>query len=198
MTEADWSRSDDAGTMLDVLWQQRGIAPGWRGLPVSTDLRETDAAECDDLDRALHRFYVASGRGIWPLLVQADSRRAIELAEQFLAGAATAAQLNEHEYDAEAAAFTVDYETAPEAIARWVAKVRALPPDRLRALLHPPATADRVETRELLKRAAYFAHYAMTYPSIRPPGPPPASYRPFLSAVVLRRYVGYPGPRTAP
>jgi hypothetical protein len=64
----------------------------------------------------------------------------------------------------------------------------------LRAMLHPPGTADEVEPRELLLRAAYFADYAMIYPSLRPHGPPPGSYRPFLSAEVLRRHVRFPGP----
>jgi hypothetical protein len=44
----------------------------------------------------------------------------------------------------------------------------------------------------LLKRAAYFVDYAMVYPSLSPMGPPPASYRSFLSARVLREHVGSP------
>jgi len=27
MTEAEWNRSDDAGAMLDFLWQRRGVSP---------------------------------------------------------------------------------------------------------------------------------------------------------------------------
>ena len=63
----------------------------------------------------------------------------------------------------------------------------------MRSMLHPSESADEIDPRELLKRAAYFADYAMIYPSLSPQGPPPDSYRPFLSADVLRQYVGYPG-----
>ena len=93
-------------------------------------------------------------------------------------------------------AFVLDYDTAPDDIARWVADIRAMPAADLRSMLHPPETADQVEPQELLKRAAYFADYAMIYPSLRPHGPPPGSYRPFLSAAVLRQHVAYPGPAT--
>jgi len=61
-------------------------------------------------------------------------------------------------------------------------------------MLHPPEIADEVEPRELLKQAAYFADYAMIYPSLRPQRPPPERYRPFLSADLLRQHVAYPGP----
>jgi hypothetical protein len=46
----------------------------------------------------------------------------------------------------------------------------------------------------LLKRAAYFADFAMIYPSLTPKGPPPKSYYPFLSAELLREFVGYSFP----
>lgn len=196
MTEAEWHRSEDAGAMLDFLWQRRGVAPYGLDLRFKGDVQAPDSAEeaGDDLTRSLHRFYLAACRGIWPLLPQEASRRGVELAEQFLAGEATAEEVSNYNWHTEEAAFVVDYNTAPEDIARWVAEVRALPADELRAMLHPPATADEVEPRELLERAAYFADYAMVYPSLRPHGLPPDSYRPFLSAAVLRRYVGYPGP----
>jgi hypothetical protein len=199
MTEAEWHRSDDAGAMLDFLWQRRGVSPHGIDLRFGGDVQESDAAEGagDDLARSLHRFYLASCRGIWPLLPQEASRRGVELAEQFLAGEATAEQVSEYNWHTEGAAFRIDYAAAPgdaEAIARWVAEVEGMPADELRAMLHPPARADEVEPRELLLRAAYFADYAMVYPSLRPHGPPPGSYRPFLSAEVLRRHVGYPGP----
>ncbi|AWM37611.1 hypothetical protein GobsT_43990 [Gemmata obscuriglobus] len=195
MTEADWHRSNDAGAMLDYLWEWRGVSPDGIGLRFGGDVQESDAAGGAD-DRfglSLHRFYLASCRGIWPLLPQEASRRGVELAEQFLAGEATAEQVSEYNWHTEGAAFVLDYNTAPEDIARWVAEVQALPPAELRGLLHPPETADEVEPRELLKRAAYFADYVMVYPSLRPQGPPPDSYRPFLSAQVLRRHVRYPG-----
>ncbi len=38
---------------------------------------------------------------------------------------------------------------------------------------------------------AYFADYAMMYPSLRPLGPPPEEYRPFLSAELLRQFIAF-------
>ncbi len=32
----------------------------------------------------------------------------------------------------------------------------------------------------------------MIYQSLKPKGPPPAKYEPFLSAIVLRQHIGYP------
>ena len=198
MTEAEWHRSDDAGAMLDYLWQGRARRPDGIGLRFGGDMLESNAASGvdDELELSLHRFYLDSCRGIWKLLPQKASRRGVELAEQFLAGAATAEEVSKYNWDVEAAAFCIDYDTAPDNIACWVAEVRALPEAELRSMLHPPAAASEVEPRELLLGAAYFADYAMVYPSFRPQGPPPRSYRPFLSAEVLRRHVGYPAMAT--
>lgn len=194
MTEAEWHRSNDAGAMLDFLWQRSGMSPDGIDLRFGSNVNASGAG--DELIRALCRFYLASCRRIWPLLPQEDSRRGVEIAEQYLAGEATAEQVNEYNWDTELAAFRIEYAAVPgdtEAIAQWVAEVRALPAGELRAMLHPPETADEVEPRELLLRAAYFADYAMFYP-LHPVGPPPDRYRPFLSAEVLRQHVGYPGP----
>jgi hypothetical protein len=57
-------------------------------------------------------------------------------------------------------------------------------------MLHPPDAADRIETRELLKRAAYFADYAMVSAGITPRGYVFHSYSLFLSAGLLRRTFG--------
>jgi hypothetical protein len=90
----------------------------------------------------------------------------------------------------------IDYAETPGeqgAIAQWIAEIERLSAGEFRAMLHPPTKAEDIELRELLKRAAYFADYAMIYPSLRPHGPPPGSYRPFLSAAILRQYLEYPG-----
>ena len=152
----------------------------------------------NDLASTLHRFYLASCRGVWRLLPQDGSRYSVELAERFLAGVATAQEVNEANYYAEGAAFCIDYDTAPQEIARWVEEVRAIPDAELRSMLHGAEAADEVEPRELLKRAAYFADYAMIYPSLSPQGPPPETYRLFLSAAVLRQHVEYPAEPRAP
>ncbi|HEY1191037.1 MAG TPA: hypothetical protein VGE74_25615 [Gemmata sp.] len=197
MTEAEWHHGNDAGALLDFLWHRRNVSPDGIGIRFGGAVQASAAEGVGDpLTRALHRFYLASCRGIWPLLPQEASRRGVELAEQFLAGAVAAESVNEYNWHTEGAAFRIDYAAAPgdvEAIAQWIVEIQALPAGELRAMLHPPETADEVEPRELLLRAAYFADYAMIYPSIRPPGPPPDSYRPFLSAEVLRRHVSYPG-----
>jgi hypothetical protein len=195
MTEAEWNRSNDAGAMLDYLWGQDRVSPHWTDLRFGDDMQK--AAPSPDalasLDRALHRFYLASCRGLWKLLPQEASRRGVELAEQFLAGTVSGAEISKYNWHVEGAAFRIDYNTDPEAIDRWVAEIQALPESELRSMLHPPEVAQEIEPRELLKRAAYFVDYAMIYPSLRPKGPPPASYRPFLSATVLRQYIAYPG-----
>ncbi|WP_331156140.1 hypothetical protein [Steroidobacter sp.] len=177
----EWLSSDDAGAMLEYLFHQRRNSYNGAG---------------EGLTRSLHRFYLASCRGIWPLLPQEASRKGVELSEQFLAGKATAEQLSEYNWHTEAAAFRIDYADADDDmdVARWVAEVKALPAQELRAMLHPPSAADEAEPRELLKQAAYFADYAMSYQNLRRPEPPPMSYRPFLSAEILRQYVAYPGP----
>lgn len=149
MTEAEWDGSDDAGAMLDFLWQRQGVSPDEIDLRFGGNVQASDAR--DDLTRSLYRFYLASCRRIWPLLPQKASRRGVELAEQFLAGEATAEQVSEYNWHTEGAAFRIDYAAAPgdaEAIAQWVAEVRALPAGELRAMLFPPEMADEVEPRE--------------------------------------------------
>src|SRR5262249_7644221 len=195
MTEAEWHHSEDAGAMIDFLWQQQGVSPHWTDLRFGGDVRGNDAppGATADLDRALHRFYLASCRGIWKLLPQEESRRGVEMAEQWLAGTVSDEDLSKYNWHVEGAAFCIDYNTAPADIERWVAEVRALPVAELRSLLHPPEAVDEVDPRELLKRAAYFADYAMIDPSLSPKRPRPESYRPFLSAAVLRQHVGFPG-----
>jgi hypothetical protein len=180
MNEAEWLSSDDVGSMLEFLCRRRRIASG---------------GARDSLTRSLHLFYLASCRGIWPLLTQEASRRGVELAEQFLDGKATAVQVREYNWYTEGAASFFDYADADDMIeiARSVAEIKSLPAQEWQAMLHPPMTADEIELRELLKRAAYFADYAMIYPNLRGFRAPPKTYRPFMSADILRKHVAYPG-----
>ncbi len=195
MTEAEWYHSDDAGAMLDFLWQLQGVLPHYTDLRLGGDVKDDDALArpAAVLDRALHRFYLISCRGIWKLLPQEESRRGVEMSELWLSGTITDQELSKYNWHVEGAAFRIDYNAVPEDIERWVAEVRALPEADLQSMLHRSETTDAVEARELLKRAAYFADYAMIYPTLSPKGPPPTSYRRFLAATVLRQYVGYPG-----
>jgi hypothetical protein len=194
MTQAEWQVCDDAWAMIEFLWCEQGISPADADLRISGDRLPSSPTNQSvfDLDRALHRYYLASCRAIWKLLPQEASRRGVELAEQFLAGTVSGEEVRSYNRDVEGAAFRIDYGTDPGAIDRWVADVGAIPEVELRAMLHPPEAVLEIEPRELLKRAAYFVDYAMIYPSLSPKGSPPLSYRHFLSADVLREHVEYP------
>lgn len=183
MTEDEWQTSDDAYSMIEYIWSRKNIA-------VSTLPKFGGDMNCIyDSSVNLHRFYLACCRAIWPLLPQEPSRRGIELAEKWIAGEVSIEELNKFNWHVEAAAFNIDYNVEPEKIEQWVADLRSS--DSHRHLLNPPETADHVDPRELLKRAAYFADYAMIYPSLRPPGPPSEKYGPFLSAELLRQLITF-------
>ena len=196
MTESEWQCSRDAGLMLDYIWERFGALPRTIDVRFGGDMRDIirPCVVPVELDRALHRYYLASCRAIWDLLPQEASRRGVELAEQFLEGAVSADDVSEYNWHVEGAAFCIDYNVDPEAIDRWIAEVRGLPESKLRSMLHPTEVAWEIEPRDLLMRAAYFADYAMIYPSLTPKGPPSDTYRPFLSAEMLRKFVGFPFP----
>jgi hypothetical protein len=194
MTETEWQFSDNAGLMIECLWDRYGVSRRAMDLRFGGDMRNIVRSPEGgvEFDRALHRFYLASCRGVWELLPQEASRRGVELAEQFLEGAVSAEKISEYNWHVEAAAFCLDYNTDAEAIKRWVADVCAIPESKLQSMLHPPEAAREIEPMDLLKRAAYFADYAMIYASLSPKGPPPVSYHIFLSAETLRKFVDYP------
>jgi hypothetical protein len=182
MTEAEWFETDDAPRMIEALWQ----------------FQQHDVA---GLERQLHRYYLACCRAIWRLLPQEESRCGVLVAERRLAGAVSTEEFDKANYHAEGAAFNIDYNCDPEAIQQWIEQTRAIPDAELRAMLHPPEAALQIETRELLKRAAYFVDYAMLSDRLIPKGPPPSSYAPFLSAGLLREVFGNPfrlGPADRP
>jgi hypothetical protein len=183
MTEDECQTSDDAYSMIEYIWSRTNIA-------VSTLPKFGGDMNCIyDSSVNLHRFYLACCRAIWPLLPQEPSRRGIELAEKWIAGEVSIEELNKFNLHVEAAAFNIDYNVEPEKVEHWVADLRSS--DSHRHLLHPLETADHVDPRELLKRAAYFADYAMIYPSLRPPGPPSEKYSPFLSEELLRQFITF-------
>jgi hypothetical protein len=183
MTEDEWNTSDNAYLMIVFVWRRKKI-------PLSTLPKfGGNMNRIYDSSVDLHRFYLACCRAIWPLLVQEPSRRGIELAEKWIAGEVSFEELNSFNWHVEGAAFSIDYNVEPEKIEQWVTDLRFS--DSHRHLLHPPETADHVDPGELLKRAAYFADYAMMYPSLRPLGPPPEEYRPFLCAELLRQFITF-------
>lgn len=172
MTEEEWLRSDDASLMLRWFRQE------WSG-------------EEADLDRLLYRYCLACCRRIWRLLPQEESRSGVEVAERFLNGLATRDELRRAEWLAEAAAFTFDQDSDPEAIARWCDQVSRIPPEELAAMLSAPRPGDGLSPRRLLEHAAFFADSAMCYPSIQPKESI-EKYRLLLPTPLLREIVGNP------
>ena len=169
--------------MIDHIWRVKGVPH--TSLPqFGGNMNRTYDSRED-----LHRFYLACCRSIWPLLPQEPSRKGIELSEQWLEGDVSNEELNKFNYYVEGAAFNIDYNVEPDKIDEWIANLRKN--DSYRHLLFPPEAADQVTPRELLKRAAYFADYAMVYPSLKPVGNPPETYRIFLSPELLRKFVSY-------
>lgn len=143
----------------------------------------------DELERRLHLYYLLCCRRIWRLLPQQESRRGVELAEQYLAGRISAEELMHANYYVEGAAFNIDYNSEPENIERWVREVEAMPCDELHAMLADEDPTVGVDARKLLLRAAYFADYAMMYPKLRHKKPP-EKYAIFLAPDLFRELFG--------
>src|SRR4051812_43993116 len=107
MTADEWETSNDALEML------RAVRGRWRNQ--------------DAFRRRLTRYFIACARALSPLLPQDASRRAIEVKERHLDGSATDDELSRAEWDAEGAAFFLDYNCDPEVIEQWGRAVDALP-----------------------------------------------------------------------
>jgi hypothetical protein len=174
MTESEWRTATDAYQMLESLWR----------------LPHQDVV---GLRHHLHGYYLGCCRVIWKLLPE-DSQRGVEVYERSIVGRADKKEMHQADYDSEGAAFAIDYDSHSEEVARWVERVRAIPMAELRTMLHPPGAADAIEPLELLKRAAYFANYAMRSPWIGPRPTPRPHHALFLSASLLREFVKEPHP----
>ena len=70
--------------------------------------------------------------------------------------------------------------------------VDAVPVPELRRMVRATAGADNVPPRQLLADAAYFADFAMVYPGVRPREGAIERYSQFLSARLLRDFIGSP------
>lgn len=189
MTKSEWNASEDAGHMLDFLWAQEpfiSIAQKFKNYPPKDNWENYLT-----LEKPIYSFYLASCRNIWQLLPQEESRKGIELAEQFIAGEILWEQVSEYNWNTEGAAFLIDYDTEPDLIAEWVKEVESIPDSSMAELLNLQENRERPEPRKLLLNAAYFADHAMIYPSITPKGPP-SNHRQFMFASLLREYVDYP------
>lgn len=138
----------------------------------------------------VHRFYLASCREIWCLLPDKETRKGVEIAEKWLDGDVADVELNACDYLVEGAAFGIDYKTSPDELNVWISNVDAISESKLTSILSLP-TCERPDSYQLLKAAAYFAHYAIMYPAMNPKGIPPQSYHKFLSTNVLRQHMPY-------
>jgi hypothetical protein len=152
------------------------VRNNWQGCP-------------DELERRLHHYYLLCCRRIWRLLPQQESRRGVELAEQYLADGISGEELMHANYYVEGAAFNIDYNSEPENIERWVREVEAMPRDELCAMLAGEYTAVAVDARRLLLRAAYFADFAMVYPKMRHKKPS-KEYAIFFAPDLFRQVFG--------
>lgn len=171
MTEEEWLASDDAPLMLRWFRQQ------WRG-------------EEADLDRLLHRYFLACCRKIWRLLPAEESRAAVEIAERSIDGLATDEELYRADYVGEGAAFQFEHPDEPE-VAAWIEEASKIPREELEAMLQSPHPQGDLSPATLLKQAAYFVSSVFSYPGLRPKESI-ESDRLFLSAPLLRKVVGDP------
>src|SRR5262245_6449615 len=94
MTEAQWLACTDPARMLELL---TAGAARWSGEP---NLLEHRTARKRASDRKLRLFACACCRQVWDQLTDERSRRAVEVAERFAEGEATALELDRVGHDA--------------------------------------------------------------------------------------------------
>lgn len=190
MTESQWNASDDAIAMLEFAFDRRGIRSDSSRHRMGYRMNSGAVEAGSTFETAMHRFYVACCRRIWCLLPDQETQKGVQVAEQWLDGYASDIELNARDYYVEGAAFGIDYNSSPDELKRWISDVDAIPESELNSILGIQVSR-RPDSYELLKSAAYFAHYAIMYPAINPKGMPPESYHQFLSADILRQHVQY-------
>lgn len=143
----------------------------------------------------LQRYFLACARAIWKLLPDEMSRRGIEVTEQFLLGLATPDDMSRADYESEAAAFGIDYNTNPAEVERWEDEIKRIPRGELKELIHPIGSAGKYKPREILLYAAYFANFAMNYTNFvnldgtKRTARVPENYWIFLSPKVLKEFL---------
>ena len=139
--QAEWLFSDDVSSML-------------------TALRSTWSGSEAELDLQLHRYLLACCKRIWRLLPGDAIRMAIETAERYLDGQATASDfhqvldLAEHQY-VNVIAIDSDYDQIY--IERWLNEIAKIPRTKLRKLVRTSVQAPEPSPREILVDAAAFA-----------------------------------------
>ncbi|MCF6443074.1 hypothetical protein L1077_26975 [Pseudoalteromonas luteoviolacea] len=169
----------------------------WTQEPYSSVAKKFEVyPTCEDwmdylvVEMPLYKFYLSSCRNIWPLLTQEESRKGIELAEGFVAGKVKWDSISEYNWHVEGAAFCFEDPPDQERIDIWIKEVECQSSDLINKIRNEDE--EKISTQELLKQAAYFADYAMIYPSIQPKGLPCDEFNRFLCPKLLKQHVNYP------
>ena len=143
-----------------------------------------------EIERKLHKYYLACARRLFPLLSQPESREGIALGEKYLAGSASLDELREYDWYSEGAVFAIEYDKGAEDVANMISDVRSMPRVELVALLNGFDRAFENDSKRILYMAAYFANFAMIYPFMRNRGTISQQYTPFLNADLFDEHFG--------
>ena len=193
MTENEWLICEDAASMFDNVWEQEPfVSLASKFTRGSTDEEWQSNLE---VEKPLYRFYLASCRNIWQLLPQEESRKGVELAEEFVAGNISWEKVSDYNYYTEGAAFNIDYDVEPKQIEKWVKEVESVSGKTFQGLLSSERAYSELGPRGILLDAAYFADHAMMYPCLTPKGPP-HKHTHFMFAGLLREYIDYPSKKS--
>ncbi|GLQ72997.1 hypothetical protein GCM10007932_23570 [Vibrio penaeicida] len=188
MTKDEWLKCESAPIMIKYLWTQEpllSVAKRFEIYPSTEDWMDYLNAEMP-----LYKFYLSTCRKIWPLLIQEESRKGIELAERFVDGKVKWRCVSDYNWHVEGAAFRFEDPQDQEQIDTWVKDVERNHCEIVDKLSNEDGKV--ICTQKLLKQAAYFADCAMMYPSIQPKGLLNDEYNKFLCPKLLRQYVSYP------
>jgi hypothetical protein len=172
----------------------------------------------------LKLYLLACAKNIWQLLPMEESRNGIEVVEKYMAGLVSDEEFHYAEYCSEGAAFAFDYydskldfssftnisgikmsedeinkyvkakKAQNKEIRKYVNELKSLPEDELEKLVFPGDVIKKFTPRKLLTNAAYFAHFAMIFPTYKSLSttislfgyPIPEEYIIFFSPSVLR------------
>ncbi len=143
-----------------------------------------------EIERKLHRFYLACARRLFPLLPQLESRESVALGEKYLAGSASLEELREYDWHSEAAVFIIEYDEGSEDVAAMISDVQSMPRTDLVALLNGCDRAFDGDVKRILYMTAYFANFAMIYPFMKNRGTVSENYTPFLSSDLFDEHFG--------
>jgi len=162
MNYQDWSASKNAPAML-------------------TSLHLNYPDQMQSLIPQLHRYFIATCQRIEHLTPQDNLRKAVQGAEQWLAGEISDEALHRLEWNAEASAFRMERAKHPEDF-EWLKAMVG----KIEALKGLPIK----EAHRILTNAAYFVDEAVCYPTISSaPFVQSLCLSEFLSADLLRKYL---------